>query len=125
MSKADSVFGPLAGPLVQEWGSTRQFIRVADPGVYDPATGMVTNTETTYNVKAVFLEVTPEEYEGVFQQTDFKLIIDPGQIDNGYITTADRFVVPFPSGNKNCKVIDVVTYRGDNPISFEVVVRPQ
>ena len=125
MSKADSVFGPLAGPLVQEWGSTCQFIRVADPGVYDPATGMVTNTETTYNVKAVFLEVTPEEYEGVFQQTDFKLIIDPGQIDNGYITTADRFVVPFPSGNKNCKVIDVVTYRGDNPISFEVVVRPQ
>jgi len=125
MSKADDVFGPLAGPLVQEWGSTCQFIRVADPGTYDPATGTVTNTETTYNVKAVFLEVTPEEYEGVFQQTDFKLIIDPGQIDDAYITTADRFVVPFPSGNKNCKVIDVVTYRGDNPISFEVVVRPQ
>ena len=42
-----------------------------------------------------------------------------------YITTADKFVVPFPSGNKTCKVIDVVTYRGDKPISFEVVVRPQ
>ena len=71
------------------------------------------------------LELEPQEYEGVFQQSDFKLIIDPGQIDNGYITTADRFVVPFPSGDKNCKVIDVVTYRGDKPISFEVVVRPQ
>ena len=125
MSKADLVFGPLAGPLVAEWGSACQFIRVADPGIYDPATGMVTNTETTYNVKAVMLELEPQEYEGVYQQTDFKLIIDPGQIDDAYITTADRFVVPFPSGNKNCKVIDVVTYRGDNPISFEVVVRPQ
>ena len=125
MSLADTTFGPLAGPLVAEWGSTCQYIRVNDPGVYDPATGLVTSTETTYDVKAVMLELEPVEYEGVFQQADFKLIIDPGQIDNGYITTADRFVVPFPSGDKNCKVIDVVTYRGDNPISFEVVVRPQ
>ena len=125
MSLADTTFGPLAGPLVQEWGSTCQFVRVSDPGTYDPATGLVANTETVYNVKAVFLEVTPEEYEGVFQQSDIKLIIDPGQIGGGYITTSDRFVVPFPSGDVNCKVIDVVTYRGDNPISFEVVVRPQ
>lgn len=125
MSKADDVFGPLAGPLVAEWGSTCQYIRVSDPGTYDPLTGQVTGGETTFNVKAVMLELEPQEYEGVFQQSDFKLIIDPGQIDNGYITTADKFVVPFPSGNKTCKVIDVVTYRGDNPISFEVVVRPQ
>ena len=125
MSKADQVFGPLAGPLVQEWGSTCQFVRVNDPGTYDPTTGTIANSETTYNVKAVMLELEPQEYDGVFQQSDFKLIIDPGQIDNGYITTADRFVVPFPSGDVNCKVIDVVTYRGDNPISFEVIVRPQ
>ena len=125
MSKADDVFGPLAGPMVAEWGSSCKYIRVADPGAYDPVTGQVTNTETTFNVKAVMLELEPQEYEGVFQQSDFKLIIDPGQIANGYITTADRFVVPFPSGDKNCKVIDVVTYRGDDPISFEVIVRPQ
>ena len=124
-SKADEVFGPLAGPMVAEWGSSCTYIRVEDPGVYDPATGQVTANETVYNVKAVMLELEPQEYEGVFQQSDFKLIIDPGQIGNGYIKTSDRFVVPFPSGNKNCKVIDVVTYRGDDPISFEVVVRPQ
>ena len=125
MSKADDVFGPLAGPLVQEWGSSCQYIRVADPGTYDPTTGKISNTETTFNIKAVLLELEPQEYEGVFQQSDFKLIVDPGQVGGGYITTADRFVVPFPSGNKNCKVIDVVTYRGDKPINFEVVVRPQ
>ena len=124
-SKADQVFGPLAGPLVQEWGSSCQYIRVSDPGTYDPNTGLVASNETVFDVKAVLLELEPAEYEGVFQQTDFTLIIDPGQIGNLYITTADRFVVPFPSGNKNCKVIDVVTYRGDLPISFEVVVRPQ
>ena len=125
MSKADSVFGPLAGPMVAEWGSSCKYIRVTDPGTYDPATGLVSSTETVFNVKAVMLELEPVEYSGVFQQSDFKLIIDPGQVGGGYITTSDRFVVPFPSGDKNCKVIDVVTYRGDNPISFEVVVRPQ
>ena len=125
MSKADEVFGPLAGPLVAEWGSTCQYIRVSDPGTYDPNTGLVASSETTYDIKAVMLELEPQESGGIYQQSDFKLVIDPGQIANGYITTSDRFVVPFPSGNKNCKVINVVTYRGDNPISFEVVVRPQ
>ena len=125
MSKPDEIFGPLPGPLVAEWGSTCQYVRVSDPGTYDPATGQVTGGEQTFNVKAVMLEIEPQEYGGVFQQTDFKLIIDPGQIDNGYITTADKFIVPFPSGDKTCKVIDVVTYRGDRPINFEVVVRPQ
>ena len=125
MSKPDDIFGPLAGPLVAEWGSACQYVRVSDPGTYDPATGQVTGGEQVFDVKAVMLEIEPQEYEGVFQQTDFKLIIDPGQIDDGYITTADKFVVPFPSGNKTCKVIHVVTNRGDNPISFEVVVRPQ
>ena len=125
MSKADDVFGPLAGPLVAEWGSDCKYIRVSDPGTYDPATGQVSGGETTYNVKAVMLELEPQEYGGVFQQSDFKLIIDPGQIGDGYITTADKFIVPFPSGDKTCKVIDVVTYRGDRPINFEVVVRPQ
>ena len=124
-SKADLIFGPLAGPMVAEWGSSCTYIRVSDPGSYDPGTGQVSAGEQSFNVKAVLLELEPQEYEGVFQQSDFKLIIDPGQIADGYITTADRFVVPFPSGNKNCKVIDVVTYRGDDPISFEVIVRPQ
>jgi|GEM_PF-1647019 len=124
-SKADLIFGPLAGPMVAEWGSSCTYIRVSDPGAYDPNTGQVSAGEQRFNVKAVLLELEPQEYEGVFQQSDFKLIIDPGQIADGYITTADRFEVPFPSGQKNCKVIDVVTYRGDDPISFEVIVRPQ
>ena len=125
MSKPDDIWGPVAGPMVREWGSPCTYIRVADPGTYDPDTGTITTTETSFDVVAVLLEIQPQEYEGVFQNTDFKLIIDPGQIDDGYVTTADRFVVPFPAGNVTCKVIDVVTYRGENPISFECVVRPQ
>jgi len=106
MSKVDQVFGPIPGPLIQEWGSTCQFVKVSDPGTYDAATGGITTNEQTFDVKAVLLELEPTESEGVYQQTDFKIIIDPGQINNQYITTADRFVVPFPSGNKACKVID-------------------
>jgi len=125
MSKVDDVFGPLPGPLVQEWGSACTFIKVSGPGTYDPATGQVTNSETVYSVKAVLLELDPTEYEGLYQTTDFKLIIDPGQIGGNYITTDDRFVVSFPSGDKNCKVVDALTYRGDNPVMFTCIVRPQ
>ena len=75
-------------------------MRVSDPGTYDPNTGVVANTETTFDVKAVMLELEPQEYEGVFQQSDFKLIIDPGQIGGGYITTADRFSCAFPKWNE-------------------------
>lgn len=125
MSKVDDVFGPLPGPLVQEWGSACTFIKVSGPGTYDPATGEVTSSETVYSVKAVLLELDPTEYEGLYQTTDFKLIIDPGQIGGNYITTDDRFVVPFPSGDKNCKVVDALTYRGDNPVMFTCIVRPQ
>ena len=125
MSKVDDVFGPLPGPLVQEWGSACTFIKVSGPGAYDPATGQVTSSETSYSVKAVLLELDPTEYEGLYQTTDFKLIIDPGQIGGNYITTDDRFVVPFPSGEKNCKVVDALTYRGDNPVMFTCIVRPQ
>ena len=125
MSKVDEVFGPLPGPLVKEWGSACQFVKVSDPGTYDAATGGITTNETTYDVKAVLLELEPTESQGVYQQTDFKIIIDPGQIGNNYITTADRFVVPFPSGTKACKVIDAKTYRGDNPVMFTCIVRPQ
>ena len=124
-SKADRIFGPLAGPMVAEWGSSCTYIRVTDPGAYDINSGGVSSGQQSFAVKAVLLELEPQEYEGVFQQSDFKLIIDPGQIADGYITTSDKFIVPFPSGSKTCKVIDVVTYRGDEPISFEVIVRPQ
>jgi len=71
------------------------------------------------------LELEPGESGGLYQETDFMLILDPGQINGHYITTADKFIVPFPSGDKTCKVINVTAYRGEKPISFECVVRPQ
>ena len=49
MSKADQylVLGWSAGP----GGSTCKFVKVNDPGTYNPQTGKVTNTETEFNVK--------------------------------------------------------------------------
>jgi len=123
-SKPDLVFGPLPGPLIKEWGSTCKFVKVGVGG-YDPATGSVTSGEVEYNVKAVLLDLTPDESQGIYQTTDFKIILDPGQISGNYVTTADLFKVPFPSGEKTCKVINAKTYRGDDPIMFTLIVRPQ
>ena len=41
------------------------------------------------------------------------------------INTKDRFLIPFPGGDVEMKVISLTTYRGDDPVFYEVVARPQ
>ena len=59
MSKVDDTFD-FANSLVMEWGQDAVFVRKTG-STYDPATGLVSSTETTFNVKAVFLEIEPED----------------------------------------------------------------
>ena len=125
MSKIDSVFGPLPGPLIAEWGQSAKFIRVDGPGAYDPDTGVVTQTEKEFDVTVIVEQFKPQEAGGLYQDTDFSIFIDPAQIDDHYINTKDRFLIPFPGGDVEMKVISLTTYRGDDPVFYEVVARPQ
>lgn len=125
MSKIDQVFGPIPGPLIQEWGQAVTFVKVAGDGTYDPATGTVTATENRMAVKAVITKVHPEEYNGVAQTTDLKILIDPGQLGGSYISTGDRWEYPEGSVTRTAKVVDVSTYRGDGPVFFVCLARPQ
>jgi len=47
------------------------------------------------------------------------------QIANHYITTADSFEYQQAGTTIHAKVINPVTYRGDNPVLFACVARPQ
>ena len=125
MSKIDDVFGPLPGPMIAEWGQSAKFIRVDGAGTYNPDTGVVTQTETEIDVTVIVEQFKPQEAGGMYQDTDFSIYIDPAQIGNHYINTKDRFLIPFPSGDVEMKVISLTTYRGDNPVFYEVVARPQ
>ena len=125
MSKVDTVFGPIPGPLIKEWGLPMVFVRNTGPGVYDPSTGDVTPVETRLNVVAVITKVNPKEYSGIYQATDLKILIDPAQVGGIDITTQDRWEYTEGATTRTAKVIDITAYRGDNPVFFSCIARPQ
>ena len=125
MSKVDTVFGPIPGPLIQEWGLPMVFVRNTGPGVYNSVTGDVTPVETRLNVVAVITKVNPKEYSGIYQATDLKILIDPAQVGGIDITTQDHWEYKEGSTTRTAKVIDITAYRGDNPVFFSCIARPQ
>lgn len=125
MSKVDQVFGPIPGPLIAEWGLDATFVASGGPGAYDPVTGDIVDTTTRTPVKVVITKIDPEEYQGSYQTTDVKIYLDPGQIGGHYITTADSFEYQQAGRTIHAKVINPVTYRGDNPVLFACIARPQ
>jgi Fe-S cluster assembly iron-binding protein IscA len=124
MSKVDDVFD-FADELVDEWGQYVTFVRKED-SVYDPETGTTTETETRKTVKVVITKLNIKEYDGLYQSDDVKIIIDPVQLDYIYITTQDYFLVPREGADdEHMKIIKPVTYRGDKPVAYVIIARPQ
>jgi len=124
MSKVDEVFGPIPGPLIQEWGMDAVFVK-AGASTYNEATGIVDQAETRFDVKVVVTELDIAEEGGLYQKDDVKILIDPGQIDGLYIGASDHFEIQRNGAIQIMKVIDPRTYRGDNPVFFVVTARPQ
>jgi hypothetical protein len=124
MSKVDDVFD-FADELIDEWGHYVTFVR-KENSVYDPETGSTTETETRQQVKVVISKLDISEYGGLYQQNDVKIILDPVQVNYIYITEQDYFLVPREGADDEyMKVIEPVTYRGDRPVAYVIIARPQ
>ena len=124
MSKVDDVFD-FADELIAEWGQVVTFVRKED-SVYDPETGSTTQTETSQSVKVVITKLDIAEYGGLYQKNDVKIILDPVQVNYIYITEQDYFLVPRDGApDELMKVIEPTTYRGDKPVAYVIVARPQ
>ena len=123
MSKIDDVFGPIPGPAIKEWGTSCTFIKKGE-GTYDAVTGQVINTGVTYAVMAVMLDLD-KTTSNLYQEEDFKILLDAEQIGDQYMTTNDLFRITFDGVSRDCKIVDIKTYRGDKPIFFTCIVRPQ
>ena len=124
MSKVDDVFD-FADELIDEWGQMVTFIR-KEGSTYDRETGIVSENETRYEVKAVITKLDIREYDGLYQANDVKIIIDPVQLNYIYITTEDYFLVPRENApDEYMKIIRPVTYRGDRPVAYVIIARPQ
>ena len=124
MSKVDDVFD-FADELIAEWGQVVTFVRKED-SVYDPETGSTTQTETSQSVKVVITKLDIAEYGGLYQKNDVKIILDPVQVNYIYITEQDYFLVPRDGApDELMKVIEPTTYRGDKPVAYVIIARPQ
>ena len=123
MSKVDDTFD-FANSLVLEWGQDAVFVRKTN-SVYDPSTGEVTQTEERTNVKIVISNLDIQEASGLYQVNDVKIVLDPVQINYIFITEQDYFEVPYDGGVNVMKVINPVPYRGDKPVGYVIIARPQ
>ena len=123
MSKVDDTFD-FANSLVMEWGQDAVFIRRTG-STYNQATGKVEQTETRTDVKIVISSLDITETGGLYQENDVKIVIDPVQLNYIYITEQDYFEVPKGTGKEIMKVVDPKTYRGDNPVGYVIIARPQ
>lgn len=124
MSKVDTTFD-FADELIAEWGQPAQLITKGTPS-YDINTGETVENETVYNVKVVISSLDITETGGLYQANDVKILIDPVQINYIYLTEADYFLVPRDGApDQYMKIIEPKTYRGDKPVFYNIVARPQ
>jgi len=124
MSKVDTTFD-FAAPLIAEWGQPAQLITKGNP-TYDLNTGETVENEVVYNVNIVITSLDITETGGLYQANDVKILIDPVQINYIYLTEADYFLVPRDGApDQYMKIIEPKTYRGDKPVFYNIVARPQ
>lgn len=124
MSLVDSIFSPIAPLLIKQFGSDVTFIRRGE-GVYDETTGLISNPETRFTIKAVFDSLKPEELGGIYQATDTRIFLEPSSIGGGVVTTEDAVEYSRAGQTIKAKVVQATEYRGDSPILFDAVVRPE
>jgi hypothetical protein len=125
MGLIDDVFAPVPTSVLADWGQTITYIKTTTPRTYNPTTGAVTGADTNVSVKAVITRVNPRESEGLYQTTDLKVIIGTSELGTYYPTEADRIQYTQDGATREAKIVNITTYRGDNPVYHSLIVRPQ
>jgi hypothetical protein len=125
MSKIDDVFSEVPTKILADWGQTITYIKTTTPRTYDPTSGDVFGADSTVTLRGIISRVTPREAEGLYQTTDVKILIGTSELGDYYPTEADRVQYQQAGATREAKIIDILTYRGDNPVYHTLIVRPQ
>jgi len=125
MGLIDDTFAPIAPALLADWGQTVTFIKTTTPRTYNPTTGTVTGADTNVTAKALISPISSRESEGLYQSTDIKVIMSASELGTYYPTEADRIQYTQAGVTREAKIINITTYRGDNPVLHTIIARPQ
>jgi hypothetical protein len=125
MGRIDTTFAPIAPALLADWGQTITFIKTTTPRTYNPTTGTVTGADTNVTAKALISPISSRESEGLYQSTDIKVIMSASELGTYYPTEADRIRYTQDGSTREAKIVNIVSYRGDNPVLHTIIARPQ
>jgi hypothetical protein len=125
MGRIDTTFAPIAGPLLRDWGQDITYVKTSTPRTYNPTTGAVSGADTNVTVRALIVRLNPRESEGLYQTTDIKVILGSAELGTYYPTEADRIRYLQDGATREAKILNVTTYRGDNPVLHTLIARPQ
>jgi hypothetical protein len=108
-----------------DWGSDITYVKTSTPRNYDPLTGEVNGADVEVTVRAVISSISSREQEGLYQTTDLSVLIGNEELGTYFPTEADRIRYPQAGVTREAKIINVRSYRGDNPLFHQLIVRPQ
>jgi len=123
MSLVDDIFSSIPAPLISQFGIDATYIKASQNQTYNPETGTVSGYATEIPVKIVISELKPEEMQGLYQQTDVKIIIAASALSGYFPQTTDSIRYSQNGVNRTAKIIGMFSYRGDNAIMHSVVAR--
>jgi hypothetical protein len=125
MALIDDVFGQIPTTLLNQWGLDMTYVKAATSEVYDPATGTISGTETSVALKGVILKLNPKELNSNYQTNDIKVIIGNDELGNYYPNVRDRVRYTEAGSTREGRIVDVESYRGDDAIMHNLILRPQ
>jgi len=123
MSLVDDIFSSIPSPLIDQFGIDATYIKANSSPTYNPTTGTVSGAATEIAIKIVISELKPEQTQGLYQQTDVKIIFAADALSGYYPQTTDSIRYTQNSIARTAKIVGMYSYRGDNPILHSVVAR--
>lgn len=123
MALTDSIFSSIPGPLISQLGINATYVKASQNQTYNPNTGTVSGSSTEIPVKIVITELKPEEMQGLYQQTDVKVLISADSLPNYFPQTTDSIKYLQGGVTRTAKIIGMFSYRGDNAIMHSVIAR--
>jgi hypothetical protein len=123
MSLVDDIFSSIPAPLIDQFGVNATYLKSSGQAVYTPETGAVSNTVVEIPIKIVISELKPEEMQGLYQQTDVKILIAASSLSGYFPQTTDSIRYLQNGATRTAKIIGMFSYRGDSAIMHSVVGR--
>jgi hypothetical protein len=123
MALVDDIFSSIPGPLISQFGISAVYIKASANQSYDPESGTVLGISTEIPVRIVVSALKPEEMQGLYQQTDVRIIISADSLSGYYPQTTDSIRYTQNGAARTAKIVGMESYRGDNAIMHSVVAR--